>query len=55
MEELKFLNNEKELEYSFRPELIRENCSCGSGWCGVGLVNIKLDINLATSVTVGRG
>jgi hypothetical protein len=49
------LKDENEIEYSLRPGMIRQNCSCGSGWCGSGSVNVQFDINLVTSVTAVRG
>jgi hypothetical protein len=48
---LKSLNNESEMENSLRRGLVRQNCSCGSGWCGNGSVNMQFDINHGTSVT----
>jgi hypothetical protein len=46
------LNIESEMEDSLRPELVSQNCSRGSGCCGIRTVNLQVDINLATSVTV---
>jgi len=49
------LDIENEMEFSLRHCLIRHNYSCGSGWYGSRSINVQFDINLATSVTAGRG
>jgi hypothetical protein len=46
------LNSESEIEHSLRPGLVSQYCSWGSGCCGIRTVNLQVDINLATSVTV---
>jgi hypothetical protein len=38
-----------------RNRILISTWSGGTGWCGVGLVNINLDIKLATPVTAGEG
>ena len=37
------------------PALAMQNCIRGNGWCGCRSVNVDFDINLANSVTAGRG
>jgi len=49
------LNDEREIENSFHPRLVKQNCSWGSGWCGNLSFNVQFDINLDTSATAGRG
>ena len=44
------IKDESEIEYSLLSGLLRQNCICGSGWCGSGSVNVQFDNNLATSV-----
>jgi len=37
------------------PALVMQNFSRGNGWCGSRSVNVDFDINLADSLTAGRG
>jgi hypothetical protein len=39
------LNNEKEIEHSFRPGLDRQNCIWGNCWCGSRSINVHFEIN----------
>lgn len=48
------LKDESELENSFPPGMISQNCSWGSGWYGRRSVNMQFDIKLANSVTRRR-
>jgi hypothetical protein len=48
------LNSESEIQYSLRPGFVSQNCSWVSVCCGIGTVNVQVDITLATFVTVGR-
>ena len=51
------LDAENETQYSLRHVLLRHNYSWGRRGvcCGIRSVNVQFDINLATSVTAGRG
>ena len=52
---LKWMTNfVSEIEFSLRPGLVRQNCSCGSVWSGSRSVNMQFYIKLATSVAAGR-
>jgi len=49
------LNDEKEIEISSHPPLVKQNCSWVSGWCDSRSFNAQFDIHLDTSTTAGRG
>ena len=48
------LKDEREIENSFHPRLVKQNCSWGSGWCDSRSFNVQFDIKLDTSTTAGR-